>query len=135
LVEQRSRESKIICAVRIPVAVKTAEARSREGLVDGRVVLDPRVTLGHGAGIDGQLFRERRVHEAGRARPAAVMNEADDGTHSKLAQARQARVRPGPVGARQAVRRSALPEHRVAQGTEPKLCEEIEVFDSSRVPV
>ncbi len=112
--QQRLQESQVIAAVRVPEAVEAGEARGGQRFVDGRVVLDPRVTRGDGAGIFRQLGREGRIDQAGVARAAAVVHQADNRGDPCVAQGRQALVRPFPVGAGNAVRRSALPQDRVA---------------------
>jgi hypothetical protein len=69
-------------------------------------------------------------------RPAAVVDEADDGPHPEVAQAGQALVGPRPVDDRGVrARRALLPQHRVAQGADAEPREAFEVAGSRDVAV
>ena len=67
------------------------------------------------------------------ARPAAVVDEADDRLQPALAEGRQARIGPGPVGAVEAVGRDLLPQHRVAQGAQAEAGEARQVAYAAMV--
>jgi hypothetical protein len=79
--EQRARKAQGIIFVRIPVAVESAESRSGERLVDGRVLFYPWITQRHRARIRGKLFGKVGIEQARVSRPAPVMQEANDGTN------------------------------------------------------
>src|SRR3954453_18166267 len=64
LIQQSPTKGEAVAAVRVPVAVKTAESRGRERLIYGSESVDPGIALRHARGIRGQLFRELRIDKA-----------------------------------------------------------------------
>jgi hypothetical protein len=128
LVDEGAHEGRLAGAVRVPHAVQPREAGGGADLVDRRVVLDPGVAAGHRAGVFRQLFREVLGHQAGMARTAAVVDQADDGRHAQLLQHGQAFVRPRPVCRVDAVRSGALPQHGIADRADAERGKALEVL-------
>src|SRR3712207_923679 len=82
----------------------------------------------------GELLREARIEQAGARRTAAMMHEAEDRCDAKPSQLLQPRVMPGPVAFQRVVRRDALPAHGVAQGTDTKGGDLLEILDAIVMP-
>ena len=133
LVQQGLDEDAVIASVRIPDAGQAAEPRGRERLVDRRVVFNPGIACSHRAGEAGKLAGEGRIDQAGVARPAALVQQADDRRDAKFTQGRQAFVRPCPVRSGQAGASGALPQHGIAQRAHTKRSETLEVLHARRV--
>jgi hypothetical protein len=92
--QQRADERGFVAAMRVPDTGQTRKARGRADLVDGRVVLDPRIAGGHGAGVLGQLVGEGGIDEARVTGAAAVVDQPDDRVDPEVAQRRQPFVGP-----------------------------------------
>jgi hypothetical protein len=109
--------------VRVPETVQSAEAGCRQGFVDGRVRIEPRISLSNEPRILCESGRERTVHDARVARSAAVMCQPGDGPDVELAQPLQPFVGPGPIDRIERVRRQTLPEDRVTDRANAQACE------------
>jgi hypothetical protein len=115
LVEQCLGKRSNISPVGVPVPVQTTEASRGEWLVHRRIVCDPGIPPRDGASILGKQERERRIQQIGESGAAPVMNQAYNRGYSQCLQPAEPLVRPGPIGAGQAVRGGFLPEYGVAQ--------------------
>ncbi len=92
--QQGADERGFVAAMRVPDTGQAREARGGADFVDGRVVLDPRITGGHGAGVFCQLVGEGGIDEARVTGAAAVVDQADDRVDPEIAQRRQPFVGP-----------------------------------------
>jgi hypothetical protein len=135
LIQQGAHEGRVALAVRVPDAGQTGEARRRQYFVDGSVVLDPGVAPGYRAGVLGELFGEGRIDQARMFRAAAMMDQSDDGGDAEALQRGQAGVGPGPVGAVDAIRSSALPQYRITDRLDPERGEALDVFHAVGVAI
>jgi hypothetical protein len=79
-------ERAIVPGVRVPEAIERAEASGLWRLVDGRSIARPRKALGDSARELRQAVGEARAEQARVARPAAVVDEADDRRDAEPAQ-------------------------------------------------
>src|SRR4051794_39396318 len=131
--QERAPKLSLISSVRIPVAVKSTEACSRHGLVYRRVVLHPWVARRDGTGISRQGIDETCLGEACMQRATAVVNQSDDGVDTKLAQPAESLVGPRPARVFYAIRGGSLPQDRIAQFTNAKCGEFLEILDSVEV--
>ena len=77
--------------------IQAAEPRGGQGLVDRRVMFDPRVTFGHRARIGAEFFREQRIDQRSVRGTTAVMEQANNGFDAQCAKPIQALVAPAPV--------------------------------------
>ena len=109
------------------MAIEAAEACGGQRLVDGRPVPDPGIAFRDRAGVAGQADHEAVADQVGVAGAAAVVHQAHDRPHAKLAKTRQPGVRPAPVARLRIVRRDAFPQHRIADRLEPESGEQLQV--------
>src|SRR4051794_36802228 len=69
LVYECADKSLIVLGMRIPMAIECTKACSRQGLVDGRVVFDPRISPGHASSKIGQAAHEGIARQVRTGRP------------------------------------------------------------------
>src|SRR6266850_5862231 len=109
------------------MAVESAESGCREGLVNWRISVNPRITTRHRRGKGRELFRKLRINETGVARSAAVMKEPGDRANAQISQARQPKIGPLPVKLFGRLRRDRFPQNRETQGAEAERGEVSEI--------
>jgi hypothetical protein len=101
------------------MSVQRAEASGGERLVDGGVAVNPGVALGHSPGIRRQQFGESGIDQRRECRAAAMMDQTGDRGEMMVAKTGEPVVGPGPVRLGQIPGSDPLPEHGIADGTNP----------------
>src|SRR5579884_1337496 len=112
--QQGMHEGQAITCMRVPITIQCAKTRCSQWLINWCVTLNPGVASGNCSSKAGKPFSKGWIEKAGMARAAAVMNQPDDRTNTKLAQTVQAFIRPRPIRVLQTIRCDPLPLDRVA---------------------
>src|SRR5438270_8152528 len=108
-VEQSMQELAVVFGMRIPMAIKRAEAGSRERLIYRRISIHPRIALCYSTRIFSKQFRKVWIEKIGSHWAAAVMEQSNNRPDAEVPQPMQPLVRPCPVNLLQTIRGHALP--------------------------
>jgi hypothetical protein len=96
---ERCDERLVVAAPLVPPAETGRQDRADEGLVDRRVVADPRIAVGKGGGVLGEAVRKPRVTDANQVVGNAEVEQVRDRLEAFRAEAIQRAIGPFPVEA------------------------------------
>ncbi|MEY2563445.1 MAG: hypothetical protein QOH88_1638 [Verrucomicrobiota bacterium] len=127
LCEERSRETQRVGRVRIPVSVKSAEARCGQRFVDRSIGIERGITSRDRGRITGELFGKLRIEKIRSRRSTAMMQQTCNRANPELAQPSHVAIAPAPIDRSIGGAGQRFPQDGKAQRPQAQLREPIQI--------